>query len=112
MYYRGGPDSELPSFSFLPIDRDSETYNMNHLKRGRALIFNHENFNSNLELKSRSGSAKDRDNLYMRLRDLDFEVSFFNDLTFSELTMEIVKCKTNSHIFYSKFFLIYIIFKC
>jgi len=93
----GGPDSELPSFSFLPTDRDSETYNMNHLKRGRALIFNHENFNSNLELKSRSGSAKDRDNLYMRLRDLDFEVSFFNDLTFSELTMEIVKLANEDH---------------
>jgi len=30
----GGPDSELPSFAFLPIDRDSEIYNMNHLKRG------------------------------------------------------------------------------
>jgi len=93
----GAPDSELPSFAFLPIDRDSENYNMNHLKRGKALIFNHENFNPNLELKSRSGSARDRDNLYMRLRDLDFEVSFFNDLTYSELTREIMKLANEDH---------------
>merc|ERR1712071_549788 len=93
----GGPDSELPSFAFLPIDRDSEIYNMNHLKRGKALIFNHENFNPNLELKARLGSAKDRDNLYMRLRDLDFEVSFFNDLTYSELNMEIIRLASDDH---------------
>ena len=75
-----GPDSKLPSFAFLPIDRDSETYNM--------MIFNHENFNPNLDLKSRSGSTRDRDNSLIMLRDLDFELSFFNDLTYSELTME------------------------
>ena len=76
---------------------------MNHPKRGRALIFNHENFNSNLELKARSGTAKDRDNLYIRLRELDFEVSYFNDLTYSELNNEIVKCKTSFHLFNSEF---------
>ena len=111
LYSRGAPDSELPSFAFLPIDRDSENYNMNHLKRGKALIFNHENFNPNLELKSRSGSARDRDNLYMRLRDLDFEVSFFNDLTYSELTREIMKCKAKYHFHFSGFILNYTIWK-
>ena len=72
---------------------------------------NHENFNEDLGLKIRSGSAADRDNLFMNLRYLDFQVSLFNDLTFKELKEEIVICKTNFHIFYSKFFLIYIIFK-
>ena len=55
--------------------------------------FNHENFNASLELKPRSGTAKDRDNLYMRLRELEFDVTYFNDLTFNELSSEIMKCK-------------------
>ena len=65
---------------------------MNHVKRGKACIFNHENFNPNLDLKPRAGTAKDRDNLYMRLRELDFDVTYFNDLTFNELNTEIIKC--------------------
>lgn len=96
-FNQGGAEAELPSFAFLPIDRDSETYNMNHLKRGKAYIFNHEHFIPNLRLKTRTGSAKDRDNLYLRLRNLDFEVSLFNDLTYSELTTEIIKLADDDH---------------
>lgn len=66
---------------------------MNNKKRGKAYVFNHENFNPGLELKPRMGTAKDRDNLYMRLRELDFEVKYFDDLTFFELTNKIVSCK-------------------
>lgn len=65
---------------------------MNHVKRGKACIFNHENLNPNLDLKPRAGTSKDRDNLYMRLRELDFDVTYFNDLTFNELNTEIIKC--------------------
>ena len=75
------------------MDRDAEDYFMGHSKRGKAYIFNHENFNASLELKPRSGTAKDRDNLYMRLRELEFDVTYFNDLTFNELSSEIMKCK-------------------
>ncbi len=92
-FFRPGSNTDLPSFAFLPVDRDSEAYNMNHIKRGKACIFNHENFNPNLDLKPRAGTAKDRDNLYMRLRELDFDVTYFNDLTFNELNTEIMKCK-------------------
>jgi len=93
----GGPETELPSFAFLPIDRDSEYYNMNHPKRGRALIFNHENFEPNLELKARSGTAIDRDILCIRLRELDFEVSYFDDLTYFGLIIEIEKLASEDH---------------
>ena len=96
-------------FVFEVIDTYTPPYN---LKRGRALIFNQENFNSSLGIRRRSGSAIDSQNLVTRLEDLRFEVSLFNDLTVEQLTTEIAKCKTNSHIFHSKFFLIYIIFKC
>lgn len=95
--FRPGSHTDLPSFAFLPVDRDSEAYNMNHAKRGKAYIFNHENFLPSLELKARSGTAKDRDNLYMRLRELDFDVTYFNDLTFNELSSEIAKRKTSSN---------------
>lgn len=95
LFCRPGSHTDLPSFAFLPVDRDSEGYNMNHAKRGKAYIFNHENFLPSLELKARSGTAKDRDNLYMRLRELDFDVTYFNDLTFNELNTEIIKCKTS-----------------
>lgn len=91
--FRPGSSTDLPSFAFLPVDRDSETYNMSHSKRGKACIFNHENFNPNLDLKPRAGTSKDRDNLYMRLRELDFDVTYYNDLTFHELNNEIMKCK-------------------
>ena len=66
---------------------------MLHPKRGKALIFNHENFIPQLDLKARSGTAKDRDNLYARLRELDFEVTFFNDLTFNEMNSKLVECE-------------------
>ncbi|EFX74107.1 hypothetical protein DAPPUDRAFT_307426 [Daphnia pulex] len=92
-----GLNTDLPSFAFLPVDRDSEAYNMNHVKRGKACIFNHENFNPNLDLKPRAGTSKDRDNLYMRLRELDFDVTYFNDLTFNELNTEIIKLASEDH---------------
>ena len=91
--FRGGMSSDIPSFAFQAADRDSENYCMSHTKRGKAYIFNHEHFNANLDLKSRSGTAKDRDNLYMRLRELDFEVSYFNDLTYNEMNSKIVECE-------------------
>lgn len=92
-----GSTTDLPSFAFLPVDRDAEDYFMGHSKRGKAYIFNHENFNASLELKPRSGTAKDRDNLYMRLRELEFDVTYFNDLTFNELSSEIMKLSAEDH---------------
>ena len=44
----------------MPVDRDSETYNMNHRRRGYALIFNHKNFDPRLGLKTRNGTDADR----------------------------------------------------
>ena len=69
----------------MPVERDSETYNMNHTRRGLAIIFNHKNFNKNLGLGIRNGTDVDRDNLIKTLEQLDFEVEAYNDLTFREL---------------------------
>jgi len=89
--------AEIPSFAFSPIDRNSEFYHMDHPKRGKAYLFNHEHFNPNLDLNSRSGTAKDRDSLYMRLRELDFEVTHFNDLTFNEMQNRIMELASEDH---------------
>lgn len=80
------------------MDRDAEDYFMGHAKRGKAYIFNHEYFNANLELNPRPGTNKDRDDLRKILRELDFDVTLFNDLTFNELNMEIIK-RTLTHFY-------------
>jgi hypothetical protein len=47
----------------MPVERDAEMYNMNHKRRGLAIIFNHKNFDPRLGLKTRNGTDADRDNL-------------------------------------------------
>ena len=69
----------------MPVERDAEMYNMNHKRRGLAIIFNHKNFDPRLGLKTRNGTDADRDNLRLTLRQLDFEVKVFDDLPFREL---------------------------
>ena len=67
------------------MEKDSEVYNMNHRRRGIALIFNHKLFDSRLGLKQRNGTDADRDNLRLTLRQLDFEVRVYNDLAFKDM---------------------------
>lgn len=69
----------------MPVERDSEVYNMNHKKRGVAFIFNHMEFDDRLGLKPRNGTNADRDNLRTTLRGLDFEVRVYDDLTVKDV---------------------------
>merc|ERR1712127_68511 len=82
------------NFAFKVIDTYTPPYN---LKRGRALIFNQENFNSPLGIRRRSGSAMDSQNLKLSLEALNFKVSLFNDLTVEQLTTEIAKLAKEDH---------------
>ncbi len=66
----------------MPVEKDSEVYNMNHRRRGVAYVFNHMHFDERLGLKQRNGTNADRDNLRLTLRSLDFEVRVYNDLVF------------------------------
>ena len=72
----------------MPVERYSSEYNMNHAKRGIALIFNHEHFDIP-SLKSRTGTNVDCENLCDTLRNLHFEVSLYKDFRFSEIQYEI-----------------------
>jgi len=78
----------------MPVARDSEVYNMNHPRRGIAIIFNHMNFDQRLGLKKRNGTDVDRDSLRSVLKGLDFEVKVYNDLHFKQLerVLEEVAC--------------------
>jgi caspase-like apoptosis-related cysteine protease len=89
-----GRSSPHQNYARMPVEKDSEVYNMNHRRRGVAFVFNHMHFDPRLGLKERNGTAADRDNLRATLRSLDFEVRVFNDLTFKELDKVLEDCAT------------------
>jgi caspase-like apoptosis-related cysteine protease len=93
---RPGQSGTLPSFAFLPVDRDSETYNMDHPKRGLAYIFNHQHFTVH-GLTERTGTDADRDRLSARLQELDFQVRCFDNLTWNEINIELLKLAEEDH---------------
>lgn len=66
---------------------------MDHEKRGYALIFSHENFNSNLELDPRSDSKQSAHNLRDALINLKFDAEIFTDFTYDEIKDKVNECK-------------------
>jgi caspase-like apoptosis-related cysteine protease len=91
------PNQSHQNVAAMPVERDSEYYNMNHKKRGLAFIFNHKHFDPRLGLKQRNGTDADRDNLRITLRQLEFEVNVYNDLPFKEMEriLEQASAETN-----------------
>jgi caspase 7 len=74
-----------------PPSHDSGLYRMDHLFRGKAVIFNQENFWTRFGISTRFGSAKDRDDLAVVLQQLKFEVKCYNDLTKSQIKNKLAK---------------------
>ena len=69
---------------------------MSHMRRGKAYIFNHEQFDNSQrieKLSRRYGTANDRDRLDKILTDLLFEVKLFDDLTANRVKEELCRCK-------------------
>ncbi|EFX71257.1 hypothetical protein DAPPUDRAFT_309167 [Daphnia pulex] len=62
---------------------------MDHEKRGYALIFSHENFDSNLELDPRPGSHKTAEKLKEALTKLKLEAEIFSDFTYEEIKTKV-----------------------
>lgn len=77
----------------LPVDRNAVEYNMEHRKRGLAVIFNQENFDDEIILKPRFGTDADCRNLKSALEELSFEVEVFKDLSCSGIQKEVEKCE-------------------
>ena len=84
----------FPSFAYLSVVKHADRYKMDHPKRGRAYIFNHETFNPHLNLPPRTGTAKDRDDLSERLKELEFEVTCYNNPTAGEINIALLECKS------------------
>jgi caspase-like apoptosis-related cysteine protease len=74
----------------MPVEKDSEEYNMNHNRRGKAVIFNHDEFRNK---SSRPGSAVDVKILEETYKGLGFEVITYQNLKFSDMQNTITSCK-------------------
>uniref|UniRef100_A0A2M3ZJ43 Putative caspase n=1 Tax=Anopheles braziliensis TaxID=58242 RepID=A0A2M3ZJ43_9DIPT len=80
----------------MPVDRYAAEYNMEHKRRGLALIFNHENFDVP-QLKARAGTNVDCENLSTALKALDFEVHVYKDLKLRDLQKEVERVAQMDH---------------
>lgn len=69
----------------MPTERDAIEYNMNHSKRGKAIILNHERYDTHLALPPRNGTKVDEENLKNTLEMLHFDVVVYNDLCHSDI---------------------------
>ncbi|XP_008486253.1 caspase-1-like, partial [Diaphorina citri] len=74
-------DIEVP----MPVAKDSAEYNMSHPRRGRALVFNHDEFQMD-NMTPRPGSGADVKNLEAAFYALGFEVSVYTNPEFREIT--------------------------
>ncbi|NWR11739.1 CASP6 protein, partial [Paradoxornis webbianus] len=72
-------------------------YQMNHKRRGVALIFNHEYFSWRLMLSDRPGTMADRNNLKRSLTDLGFEVRLSDNLKAEDVMQKIKEASMEDH---------------
>ena len=76
-----------------PIEADAGEYNMDHEKRGRAIIFNHEKYREDLYLEERTGTHTDKICLKQRFEKLKFDVDVFDDLKVDEIKKKLAESK-------------------
>ncbi|XP_034245435.1 caspase-1-like isoform X2 [Thrips palmi] len=81
----------------MPVERTAVYYNMNHKKRGIAIILNHEHFRANLNLRSRSGTNLDSKKLENTLQGLGFDPWSYYDRSLEEVHQIIAKASTLDH---------------
>ncbi|XP_051170110.1 caspase-1-like [Leptopilina boulardi] len=79
-----------------PTKKYANYYNMTHLNRGKALIFNHELFINN-KLPRRTESKIDCDNLSKILKQLDFDVKIYDNLNYKEIVRTLEKVAKDDH---------------
>ncbi|XP_076238891.1 caspase-1 [Calliopsis andreniformis] len=79
-----------------PTERYATHYNMNHRKRGLAIIFNHEFFTIP-HLKRRCGTNVDCDNLINTLKDLGFDVNDFHNSMHRDIVKNLERVAAMDH---------------
>jgi hypothetical protein len=75
----------------MPVAWDADEYNMRNKRRGHAVIFNHDIFNSS-DYLPREGSKIDVKNLQETFSSLGFEVTTHDNLEYPEILKVISKC--------------------
>jgi len=75
----------------MPVDWDAKEYNMHHRRRGHAVIFNHDTFETD-HYAPREGSKIDVKNLCETFSSLLFDVTVHDNLEYSEVKDTISKC--------------------
>ncbi|RLU23490.1 hypothetical protein DMN91_003695, partial [Ooceraea biroi] len=78
----------------INLDPYAEEYDMNHKRRGVALILNHVNFES---MNTRKGSVKDCLDLKTSLGKLGFDVRIYTDPTVKSITMALQSTAAEDH---------------
>jgi len=80
----------------IPVDWDAREYNMQHRRRGHAVIFNHDTFETD-HYAPREGSKIDVKNLYEKFSSLLFDVTIHENLEYSEIKNTISKLAAQDH---------------
>lgn len=80
----------------MPVERYASEYNMDHSKRGIAMIFNHEVFEIP-SLKPRAGTNVDCDNLCKALAQMHFDVKLYKDLRLRDMMQRIEEVSKWDH---------------
>jgi Caspase domain len=85
-------ETTYPRLSLPKVDLQLE-YDMNHKKRGVALILNHEFYDRKLGFSQRLGTDIDLEKLIKTLETFDFDVFHYTDLTKSQISSELDNCE-------------------
>ncbi|CAH0720685.1 unnamed protein product, partial [Brenthis ino] len=88
--------SSVRRYARMPVERDAIYYNMNHKNRGMAIIFNHEHFDIH-NLRPRTGTNADSDNLSRVLKGLGFRVTIVNNLKFEDVNRYLQEVSQMDH---------------
>lgn len=80
----------------VPVDWDASEYNMRHRRRGHAVIFNHDIFDTD-HYAPREGSTMDVKHLCKTFSSLLFDVTVHNNLEYSEIKDIISKLAAQDH---------------
>ncbi|XP_023683469.2 caspase-6 isoform X1 [Paramormyrops kingsleyae] len=76
----------------------AEEYQMNHRKRGRALIFNQEWFFWQLRLPDRAGTNADKVNLVKRFTELGFDAKAYDNLKVADVMNILQEAARANHV--------------
>lgn len=82
--------------------KDDEKYSMTKMPRGKALIFNHYEYDVD-GIPERDGTKKDTERLNQILQKLHFQTSVHNDPTFSQIQEVIERGTRLPILFYCRF---------